>query len=219
MASIPDLTEQIKVYETKAYLISPMLQYLLKWVGERQCTNCAQKLKWKGHFSFGSTQNHKSWTAIARLFLIRDLLHFVNSIANSNQKEQQIKKRKWICLYLIYYGTTSFSIYFGASTYSTRTTYALGKDFLNLPLRDCRLVLFIWMCVILVRRRHQQPAHSWLLVLCNQALPEQGKKQVQLQWVISPSCCTQHCGTKPFIKLHFNYFFMLAFQMEPLYDT
>ena len=115
MASIPDLTEQIKVYETKAYLISPMLQYLLKWVRERQCTNCAQKLKWKGHFSFGSTQNHKSWTAIARLFLIRDLLHFVNSIANSNQKEQQIKKRKWICLYLIYYGTASFSIYFGAS--------------------------------------------------------------------------------------------------------
>lgn len=84
MASIPDLTEQIKVYETKAHLIYPMLQYLLKWVGERQCTNCsAQKLKWKGHFSFGSTQNHKSWTAIARLlFLIRDLLHFVNSIAS-----------------------------------------------------------------------------------------------------------------------------------------
>ena len=42
-------------------------------------------------------------------------------------------------LYLIYHGTTSFSIYFGASTYSTRTTYALGKDFLNLPLGDCRL--------------------------------------------------------------------------------
>ena len=41
------------------------------------------KIEMERPFLFGSTPNNKSWTAIARLlFLIRDLLHFVNSIAS-----------------------------------------------------------------------------------------------------------------------------------------
>ena len=189
MASIPDLTEQIKVYETKAYLIVvyPMLQYLLKWVGERQCTNCAQKLKWKGHFSFGSTPNHKSWTAIARLlFLIRDLLH--NSLTPQHQREQQITKKKMDTPLLDLSWDNQFLDLLWCK-YIQYTYYVCIRQRLFEPAPRGLQTLqqsCLFGCVSFLCDGGISSQRTAAAVLCNQALPEQGKKQVQLQWVISP---------------------------------